>query len=144
MFLIKTPAKKVLTQAPKVYNYTDSNPTGGSKFNYRLKQIDNDGAYEYSDIVEVEFVLSEFTLYQNYPNPFNPSTTIKFAIPKETRVSLRIYSVLGEEVTSLIDKEMKPGYYEVEFNASNFTSGVYLYSITAGDFIETKKMVILK
>jgi len=85
-----------------------------------------------------------YELYQNYPNPFNPSTTIKFAIPKESNVNLSIYNVLGELVSTLVNEEKKPGYYKYKFNASAFASGVYLYRIKAGSFIETKKMVLMK
>ena len=85
-----------------------------------------------------------YELYQNYPNPFNPSTTIKFAIPKESNVNLSIYNVLGELVSTIVNEEMKPGYYEYEFDASQFASGVYLYRIKAGEYVETKKMVLMK
>jgi hypothetical protein len=86
----------------------------------------------------------EYALEQNYPNPFNPSTTIKFAVPKESNVNLSVYNVLGELVSTLVNEQKKPGYYEYEFNASTLASGVYLYRIKAGDFHETKKMVLMK
>jgi len=86
----------------------------------------------------------EYALEQNYPNPFNPNTVIKFAVPKESNVNLSIYSVLGELVSTLVNEQMKPGYYEYEFNTSNLASGVYLYRIRTGDFVETKKMVLMK
>ncbi len=85
-----------------------------------------------------------FELSQNYPNPFNPITTIKFAVAKESNVNLNIYNVLGELVSTLVNEELKAGYYEYDFNASILASGVYLYRISAGDFVETKKMVLLK
>jgi len=85
-----------------------------------------------------------FELYQNYPNPFNPSTTIKFAVPKESNVNLSIYNVLGELVSTLVSEQKKPGYYEYKLNSSNLASGIYLYRIKAGDFIKTKKMVLIK
>ena len=85
-----------------------------------------------------------YELYQNYPNPFNPSTTIKFATPKESNVNLSIYNVLGELVSTLVNEQKRPGYYEYKFDASNLASGVYLYRIKAGNFIETKKMVLLR
>ena len=87
---------------------------------------------------------SEYHLEQNYPNPFNPSTTIKFSVPKESNVNLSIYNVLGELVSTLVDEQMKEGYYEYEFNASKLASGIYIYRISADDFLETKKMVLLK
>ncbi len=94
----------------------------------------------------------EFYLHQNYPNPFNPTTEIKFALAKESNVNLSIYSVLGELVTTLVNGQLKAGYYEYEFNASKYSSGVYLYRLQAGDpstssgqvFIETKKMLLMK
>ena len=85
-----------------------------------------------------------YELYQNYPNPFNPTTTIKFAVPKESQVDLSIYNILGELVSTLVNEELKPGYYEYEFNAPSLSSGVYIYRINTGDFVQSKKMVILK
>jgi len=86
----------------------------------------------------------EFLLYQNYPNPFNPSTKIKFSISKESNVNLSIYNLLGELVTTLVDEQMTPGIYEYDFNAGQFSSGIYLYKIIAGDFVQTKKMILMK
>ena len=83
-------------------------------------------------------------MYQNYPNPFNPTTTIKFAVPKESNVNLNIYNVLGELVSTLVNEQMKPGYYEYGLDATNLASGVYLYKLQAGSFVETKKMILLK
>ena len=89
-------------------------------------------------------VVTEYSLEQNFPNPFNPSTIIKFSIPKEVRVNLSVYDVLGAKVQELKNEVMEPGYYEVNFNASALASGVYFYRIKAGDFIQTKKMVLVK
>jgi len=91
----------------------------------------------------------KYELEQNYPNPFNPSTTIKYSIPSvETHghasVQLKVYDILGREVATLVNQQQKPGYYEVEFDASNLTSGVYLYRIRAGEFLDTKKMILIK
>ncbi len=85
-----------------------------------------------------------FMLSQNYPNPFNPATTISFQIPKSSFVTLKVYDVLGREVASLINEQKSPGTYSVNFNASNLSSGMYLYRLQAGDFVETKKLVLLK
>ena len=97
------------------------------------------------------FILSDksetpisYTLEQNYPNPFNPTTTIKFAVTKESNVNLSIYNVLGELVSTLVNEQLKTGYHQYEFNASNLASGIYIYRIIADDFVETKKMVLLK
>jgi hypothetical protein len=86
----------------------------------------------------------DFALEQNYPNPFNPATKIKFALPKETQVNLSIFNILGEKVKELKNEVMQPGYYEVELNALTLASGVYLYIIQADDFIQSKKMLLLK
>ncbi len=114
---------------------------------YRLKQIDNDGNYEYSDIVEVEVnnMPTEFSLYQNYPNPFNPSTTIKFALPVDSKVVLEVYNTLGEKVAELVNKNMAAGYHQVQLNGSGLASGVYIYRIRTGNgIIFTKKLMLLK
>jgi len=95
-------------------------------------------------LVTSDLIPDKYALDQNYPNPFNPSTTIKFAVPKESNVNLSIYNVLGEMVKILVNEEMKPGYYDYKFNTSNLATGVYLYRISAGDFVETKKMVLIK
>ena len=132
------------SNSPKDYSLTDKNPSGGSKFIYRLKQIDNDGKFEYSKEVEIELVPNEFALYQNYPNPFNPATNIKFALPKAAKVTLLVYNLLGEKVATLLNEDKEAGFYDVQFNASNFSSGVYIFRLTAGDFVQTKKMTLMK
>jgi hypothetical protein len=85
-----------------------------------------------------------FSLYQNYPNPFNPFTKIRYEIPTESRVLIKVFDILGREAAALIDDFQKPGRYEVEWNAGNFASGVYFYSIKAGDFSAVKKLLLLK
>ena len=85
-----------------------------------------------------------FSLGQNFPNPFNPSTTIKYSIPKNSLVRLKVYNILGEEVAILVNEEKPVGTYEVKFNATNLPSGVYFYRLQAGSFVETKKMIIIK
>jgi len=103
---------------------------------------------KYSQIIGIQPISTEipntFSLSQNYPNPFNPSTRIKFAIPKSSFSELIVYDVLGRQVNSLVSEELKAGIYEAEFNASDFPSGVYFYRITAGEFLETKKMILIK
>jgi hypothetical protein len=89
-------------------------------------------------------IIKEFELSQNFPNPFNPNTTIRYQIPKSGNVTLKIYDVLGAEVTTLVNEEKVAGKYEVSFNASKLASGVYIYRIQAGDFISSKKMILLK
>jgi Secretion system C-terminal sorting domain len=85
-----------------------------------------------------------YSLLQNYPNPFNPTTTIIFSVPKTMHVSLSIYNSMGQEVSKLISKDMSVGVYTAMWNASGFASGVYYYRIIAGNFIETKKLLLLK
>jgi Secretion system C-terminal sorting domain len=132
------------SNSPKNYSYTDEGVTSG-KYNYRLKQIDNDGQFEYSKVVEVSIKVPEkFALEQNYPNPFNPGTKINFVIPKSSFVNLKVYDVLGNEVATLVEEEKQAGSYEVNFDASQLSSGVYFCKLTAGDFIETKKMLLMK
>jgi len=89
-------------------------------------------------------VPAKFNLSQNYPNPFNPSTNIRFDIAVQSKVQLVLYDLIGDEVSTLINKEMNPGSYSVDWNASQFPSGVYFYKLRAGSFIETKKMMLLK
>ena len=86
----------------------------------------------------------QFALNQNYPNPFNPTTKINFSIPKSLSVNLKVYDMLGNEITTLVNKEITSGYYEVEFDASHLSSGIYFYKLQAGNFIETKKMILLR
>jgi len=111
---------------------------------YRLKQIDFNGASSYSDIVEVEFNPETFFLAQNYPNPFNPTTNIKFSIAKDSFVSLKVFNALGKEVKTLISKNLVAGQYDTNFDASELTSGVYIYQLSADNRIESKKMMLLK
>ena len=87
---------------------------------------------------------SEFELDQNYPNPFNPSTTINFTLPEESRVNLTIYDILGRQMTELVNGKLSAGYYSVLWNAANFASGVYFYRLRAGNFVETKKLLLMK
>ena len=85
-----------------------------------------------------------YSLSQNYPNPFNPTTTIKYSVPKSSFVSLTVYDLLGREIASLVNEEKPPGVYTVNFNGSNFASGIYFYRFRAGSFIQTKKFVLIK
>ncbi|OQY75377.1 MAG: hypothetical protein B6D44_01700 [Ignavibacteriales bacterium UTCHB2] len=133
------------SNSPKEYTYTDKDIfTGGSKFQYRLKQIDTDGKFEYSDVVEVEIIPAKFELSQNFPNPFNPSTTIRFSLPKETQLKINIYNTLGELVQTLAEGTYEAGYHKVTFNASNLPSGAYIYRIESADFMQVRKMVLIK
>ena len=115
------------SSSTKNYSYVDNNLTGGSKFAYRLKQIDNNGTFSYSFIQEVELILSEYMLSQNYPNPFNPTTTIEYIIPQAGNVTLSIYNLLGEKVEKLINEFKESGIYTFDLDASNLSSGSYIY-----------------
>jgi hypothetical protein len=132
------------SNSPKEYSFVDKSPIGGTKFQYRLKQIDNDGQFKYTDLVEVQLVPAQFELSQNYPNPFNPSTKISYTLPVDSKVSIKVYDILGKLVETLVDEQRVAGYYQEIFNAKNLSSGVYFYNITAGKFNQTRKMMIMK
>jgi hypothetical protein len=130
----------------KEYSFVDKTVLSG-KYLYRLKQIDNDGGYKYSQEVEVkvEAIPTEFALEQNYPNPFNPSTVISYQLPVAAgHVSLKVYDVLGREVATLVNEQKAPGNYEVKFDGSKLASGVYIYRIEAGKFSDAKKLLLIK
>jgi hypothetical protein len=93
---------------------------------------------------EVEIIPTEFALYQNFPNPFNPSTLIKYQVPEKSFVSIRVYDLLGEELVTLVNEEKSAGSYEVNFDAGQLSSGFYIYTIKAGNFTSTKKMILMK
>ena len=140
---------KGTTTKSQDYSFTDYNLALG-KYSYRLKQIDFDGSVNYSPEIEVDVNQPiEFNLSQNYPNPFNPSTTIKFSLAFNSKVEMKVFDVLGQEVISLINKEMQAGYHEVVFDASPLSSGVYFYRIDASGvdgqkFSSVKKMILTK
>jgi ligand-binding sensor domain-containing protein len=127
------------------YLYIDKNLQAG-KYSYRIKQIDYDGSYKYFSINEsIEIGLPEvFSLQQNYPNPFNPVTTITYQIPIEGLVTLKIYDILGKELTTLLNEEKQAGKYSIEFNASRLSSGVYLYELRSNEYKSTKKLLLMK
>lgn len=132
------------TTEPKSYFYKDENLSMG-KYEYRLKQLDYDGNYNYSN--EIEVVVNapdKFSLNQNYPNPFNPGTTIEYQIPQSSFVTIKVYDVLGKEVVTLVNEEKPAGVHEVNFIAKDLTSGLYLYKIKAESFEQTRKMLLLK
>jgi hypothetical protein len=159
------------SNSPKEYSFLDENPPSG-KIKYRLKQIDIDGGFEYSDVVEVNIsVPNKFELFQNYPNPFgkathsgNPITMIQYSIPvgdakflptgrqvaspqietSQRMVTLKVYDILGREVATLANQQQAPGNYSVKFDASKLSSGIYFYKLQSGSFVETKKMILLR
>jgi hypothetical protein len=126
------------------YSFLDKNLDEGRYF-YRLKQMDYGGQFSCSQIVEVEIrMLDKFTLEQNYPNPFNPTTTIGFGIPEKGNIKLSVLNILGEEIRVLLNEEKEAGYHSVDFDASELPSGVYFYKLQAGNYINTKKMILLR
>jgi len=134
------------------YSFVDEGLQSGN-YQYRLKQMDFDGSFEYSNSIEVTVdAPTIFSLAQNYPNPFNPTTKIKYTIPSVTlrqaqsdiHITLTIYDVLGNEIATLINEQKQPGTYEVEFSGTNLPSGIYFYQLKAGSFIDTKKMILIK
>ena len=132
------------TTEPKAYSFVDSKLESGS-YTYRLKQVDFDGTFTYSNEVNVDVEIPlVYSLEQNYPNPFNPSTTIKYSIAKEGFVKLVIFNMLGEEVTTLVNTQQKAGRYEVNFNAAGLSSGVYVYRIETANFVTSKKLMLMK
>ncbi len=130
---------------PTNYSFGDKNLTTG-KYSYKIKQIDYNGNYEYFTLENdvIVGIPANYELSQNYPNPFNPSTKINFSIPKDQRVSLKIYDVLGKETATIVNDYKTAGFYTVEFNASNLTSGIYFYVLRGDNFTQTKKMTLIK
>lgn len=132
------------TTRPQSYSFIDKSPAEGLNY-YRVKQIDFDGSFEFSPTIEVDVNSpNTFSLEQNYPNPFNPSTNIQFATGNKQFVSLKVFDVLGNEVATLVNEEKPAGNYEIKLDASLLTSGVYFYSLRAGAFTATKKLILLK
>ncbi len=126
------------------YSFTDQDPFVGTSY-YRLKQTDYDGTAEYSNTIEVVYgAVSDYSLEQNYPNPFNPSTTIKYSIPEDGFVKLSVYNMLGEEVSTLVNGNQEAGRYELSFNASELSSGVYVYRLEAPNYTSSKKLILLR
>ena len=137
------------TNTPADYRYEDKKLNSG-KYNYRLRQIDNNGNYEYYNLenaVEVG-IPTKFDMSQNYPNPFNPTTKIDFDLPLDSRISIILYDISGREIKTLVNDQRTAGYYTVQFNSSGLASGTYFYRImtksSGADFIMTKKMMLIK
>jgi hypothetical protein len=132
------------TTLPRYYSFMDLNSASGS-YLFRLKQIDYDGTFRYSNMIEAEITAPDkFSLEQNYPDPFNPSTTICYSIPGQTKVIIKIYNMLGKEVETLLEEEKSAGTYSVTWKPSDLAGGIYFYQLSAGSFIKTKKMVYVK
>jgi hypothetical protein len=127
------------------YSFEDKKLSSG-KYKYRLKQTDYNGNIEYfnlKDIVEVG-VPKDFFVSQNYPNPSNPKTKIDYELPEKLQISIIIFDITGREIFTLVNKIQEAGYYSVEFDGTDLSSGVYFYKLTAGEFVKTKRMILLK
>ncbi len=145
------------SNSPKHYTFWDTTVVDTSIYVYRLKQINTDGSFEYSDtihvnfhVTSVEYQFSEilpgsFHLGQNFPNPFNPSTQIFISVVKPSNVSVKVYDILGKEIATLLNDFLSAGLYLLKFNApSDLSSGVYIYQMSADGFIQTRKMILKK
>ena len=132
------------TTQKQFYSFFDI-PSEEGTYLYRIKQIDFDGNFKYSNQIEVNFFLiTNFALLQNYPNPFNPTTTISYQVPYSNKVILKVYDVLGGELDILVNEVKPNGIHEVTFDASGLPSGLYLYRMIANDQSFTKKMMLAK
>ncbi len=132
------------TTEPSSYSFSDNNVVAGM-YTYRLKQIDLDGSFEYSDELIVEVITPfEFALEQNYPNPFNPSTQISYQLAQSGKVVLKVYNLLGKEIAVLVDENQESGIHKITFDAGNLPSGIYMYKLESAGLVQTKKMMLIK
>ncbi len=133
------------SNSPKQYAFTDKELANGT-YNYRLKQIDNDGNFTYSNKVEVivNVLPEEYSLSQNFPNPFNPSTNIEYALPAAGNVKLTIFNTIGQIIKVYEEGYKGAGLYNIYFNASELPSGIYFYKLEAGRFTQMRKMILMK
>lgn len=126
------------------YSFEDK-PFISGEFSYRLKQLDFDGSFSFSNEVDVQFItLDDFGIEQNYPNPFNPSTIIEYKLPVKSLVQIKVFDMLGKEIVILVDEEKPEGIHEVQFNGERFASGLYIYKMIVGNFEQTRKMMLVK
>ena len=138
------------TTEKREYSFIDQNIKPGTNYSYRLKQIDLNGTFEYSNVVSINSNSpSEFSLNQNYPNPFNPSTNIAYSLPIKSDVTLEVYNLIGQKIMTLVNGEVDAGKHTVQLNGSSMASGIYLFKLTAvGEngfqFSSSKKMILLK
>ena len=132
------------SNSTKNYSFTDAAAPIGN-VSYKLKQVDFNGKFEYSDVVNIAVEApTEFSLKQNYPNPFNPTTVISYQLPFTSNVSLKVFDILGREVATLVCEKQIPGNYDVKFEGSKIPSGIYVYQLKADGYIQTKKLLLLK
>lgn len=132
------------SNSPKDYSFID-NPLEGNKYFYRLKQIDNDGQYEYSNVISIDLnTPNKYAMYQNYPNPFNPTTSITYNLPIDGQVSLIVFDVLGSKVATLVNDNQKSGVYTISFDGKELSSGIYICKISTDNFNSSIKMILMK
>lgn len=133
------------TTSSHSYNYTDINVLSGT-YKYRLKQIDYNGNFEYFNLSNevVIGIPQKYSVSQNYPNPFNPTTKIMYSIPIEGIVSIKVFDLTGKEIVTLVNEFKTAGSYSVDLNGSNLSTGNYYYRVISGNFIQTKKMTLIK
>jgi hypothetical protein len=140
------------TLEPKSYSFIDKTLTATGMYYYRLRQVDNDGLVHYSQEVSIsvtalgvnETAPIEFKVHQNYPNPFNPKTQVEYAIPENVFVNLLVYDMLGREIATLVNEYQEAGSKSIDFDATNLPSGFYIYKLTAGKYVNVKKMLLVK
>lgn len=139
------------TTEKRVYSFVDMEISSGTKYSYRLKQIDFDGSFSYSHVVNLSLVMPDkYFLEQNFPNPFNPATIIRYHIAEEGFVSLKIYDILGNEVMTVVEEIKQPGIYDQMVNMSDLGSGIYFYELSVGSFgkvnsfMQRNKMLMVK
>ena len=132
------------TNAPKSYSFVDKSASG--KKSYRLKQIDRDGKFEYSQTVEVTALIApkEFALEQNYPNPFNPTTAISYQLSVNGCTTLKIYDAIGREVATLVNEVKEAGYYSAQFDGAKLSSGIYFAKLTSDRKMQMRKLLLMK
>ncbi len=126
------------------YSFSDANPIIGQTLYYRLKQIDFDGTFAYSEVIEVDALTAAVALHANYPNPFNPSTTITFDLPLQQQASLEVYDLMGRQIEVLADGTLPAGRHEFSFDGSRLASGIYIYRLTTPGKTITQKMLLIK
>ncbi len=137
------------TVVAQSYSFEDNSLQPGA-YSYRLKQVDLDGAFDYSESIQIEITAPKnFTIAQNYPNPFNPETKIDYTLPENANVSIAIYNLKGQFISQLVNGEQAPGFHSVNWNGRNdsgleVASGVYIYSISANKFRESRKLTFIR
>lgn len=138
------------TNGPQQYQYRDMSATAAQWF-YRLKQVDLDGSVHMTDPIQVNILNvqaraapHEFSLSQNYPNPWNPSTSIRYALPYTSFVTLTVYNTLGQLVAQLVNEQQQAGYHDVVFQGDGLAGGVYFYRLEAGSYTSVRKLIFLK